>query len=165
MATEIAPDKSYIIFGKRTTDQDLDIKLLAQRYSLNASSNFRKKFLGVFVHGTRGKTDVGGPHEFARARRNLINRVRDNRAVMFMSCYAGFSMARPLSYYIPCPIVAARAAVTIDANGKMEAVKMFGDKDNDFRLDWVVTKQGKLKVLSAGAVLTEEQALKAIKEI
>lgn len=163
-----------------SVDVDDSLHSLSNRY-INAndklSLSLKKSYFAIMVHGVVDSAVVGvenkksiewGIPALTQNIRNAWKSKGNDRAILMLSCYAGFAMARPLAINLKLPVVAGRSAVTIETNGNITCVKMSDESRNEGRtainignrLDWVFVKPSGQLFVNSSAVLDKEIAVK-----
>lgn len=169
--------KDIVVYSAGTSK---DLYILSDSYlkaSDDASVKLRESFFAVMLHGVAGAAVTDSPTgeqiewyfaELSEKIKHAYKYEGKNRAVLMLSCYAGFGMARSLALNLQLPVVAGRSAVTIEGNGTIKCLEMADKSRNSHnpnlnvgnRLDWVFASPGGQIEVYKKAILDKPTAIR-----
>ena len=146
----------------------------------------KKAFYAVVLHGLPHAVFPTNMHpnepKQAWGFRELGNEIRvpyskdgKSRAILLLSCYSGYAIARPLARYLHLPVVAPRAVASVHSDGQIYTVfEQYGERNpsqprtedikrQDYivknRMDWILCSQtGMIEIVPPGAAKLDKLA-------
>ena len=202
MIVKSGKDGVAFSFGGTDAYQDLELKFdrdvhnAYKRYVKAADADtqlLKKAFYAVILHGLPHAVypTNNNPNEPTEAWsfRELGNQIRcpyskngKNRAILLLSCYSGYAIARSLARYLHLPVVAPRSLATVSEDCQLDSQYVEYDKRNPAksktedikeqnyivysRTDWIFCSQsGAMEIVPPGAPrLNKSAAVNLVKK-
>ena len=142
-----------------------------------ASADFeklKKYFFAVMLHGDMASSYQAvnhelDPFELAQTVRYVYDKHANNRSILLISCWAGWTIAKPFARAMKTPVVAGMSSVGFEYSDKCNRLKAYDRTDfkgiarqtpTKFRAEWIfVHPGGNTEIIPGGRMLNQDNAI------